>query len=258
MRRLIRNAGSRSPVPPAVLVGLVVLLLLTAFALFYLPSLAIPGPPARFDAATKDLESARSALRGTILQSAGAMLLVFGALATWHSIQMSRGQQQNDQFVRAIELLTKTRTEGEAQRPVQAAHIGAIYSLERIMRTHSSYQPAIVAVLAAYIRQNSPVSATNDGLDSRPLMARRLGNRQPAVWWALDALMRRVPRPDDPAIDLSSTDLRYSTIDLTRLAPAHLEGADLRGCELRGGLDGTADAHTRWPKDAPLGNPDEY
>jgi hypothetical protein len=79
------------------------------------------------------------------------------------------------------------------------------------------------------------------------------------VWWALDALMRRVPRPDDPAIDLSATDLRYSTIDLGRLAPAHLEGADLRGCELRGGLDGvTADTHTRWPKDAPLASVDEY
>jgi hypothetical protein len=247
MIRGMRDARDRRLVPPSVMVGLSALLILTIAALAVLPSWLLPGPANEFDSATRDLEGARNALRGTILQTAGAVLVVVGALATWSGIRIARRQQVNDQFVRAVELLTRTRLDGGGERPIYAAHIGAVHTLERIMRTEVSYQPAIVAVLSAYIRQHSPAPATDD-LDRRPEMARNLGYRQPSVWWALDALMRRVPRADDPAIDLSATDLRYSTVNLSHLSHAHLEDADLRGCELTGTADQiTANGRTRWP-----------
>jgi len=247
--RSIRGATVRWPLSPTVLVGLSAILLLTVGAMVLLPPHVLPGPAADFDASAKDLENARSALRGTILQSSGAVLLLLGAVATWRGLHLSRNQQQNDQFVRAIELLTKTREENGHEVPLIAAHIGAMHTLEAIMHADARYQPAIVAVLCAYIRQHSAASTDDDNLERRTPMARQLGNRRPAVWWALDSLMRRVPRASDPAIDLSGSDLRYARLDMSCLPSAHLEGADLRGCYLAGPLtEVTADEHTRWPK----------
>ena len=159
------------------------------------------------------------------------MLLVLGALATWRGIELGRRQRLDDEFVRAIELLTKTYEEEGTKQPLVAAHIGAMHTLERVMHAEAKNQAAIVVVLSAYVRQFSPVTELGDRqLEAKAPAQRVLGHRRPAVWWALDVLQRRPPRKDDPVVDLSGSDLRNSRIDLSALAPVNVAGTDLRGC----------------------------
>lgn len=237
-------------VSPPVLISLVLLLATTAAAMVILPSIAIKGPASDFTSQANDLQTARNGLRGTVLQSAAGIVLILGALATWRSLEVNRRQRLDDEFVKAIELLTKMTGPNDGLLPLLAAHIGAVHTLERVMHADSRNQAAVVAVLSSYIRQFSPRSLNERDLDNMPVIARQLGSRRPSVWWALDVLMRRKPRGDDPVIDLSGADLRYSDIDLSRLSPVHLEGCDLRGCSLSASDGGVlADRLTRWPKD---------
>ena len=234
---------------PLVFFGIVLLLMATIVAVLVVPPLVVAGDPSEFSGPAKDFEAARNAVRGTILQGAAGALLTLGAIATWRTLEVNRRQRLDDEFVRAIELLTKMAGPQERLLPLSAAHIGAVHTLERVMHTDRTKQPAVVAVLSAYVRQFSPRSQDLNDLSRTPVFARQLGSRRPSVWWALDTLMRRSPTRGDPVIDLSAADMRYTTIDLDTLSPVHLEGADLRGCEIFGTGHGKvmADHLTLWP-----------
>ncbi|WP_189171532.1 hypothetical protein [Pilimelia anulata] len=61
--------------------------------------------------------------------------------------------QLTDRFTRAVEQL------GQAGAAKIDVRLGAVYALERIMRDSAQDQPAVVEVLAAYVRVHAPLPA---------------------------------------------------------------------------------------------------
>jgi hypothetical protein len=109
------------------------------------------------------------------------------------------------------------------------AKVGAIHLLEGVARDAPDYHGPIVELLSAYVRTNAPWPP-RDPDQLRPA---------PDVQAALTALGRRTPRPDEPEIRLSGTDLRGASLRLghferARFRRAHLEGARLEGAHLQG------------------------
>src|SRR5208337_4549874 len=120
--------------------------------------------------------------------------------------------------------------------------IGSIYALERVARDSPPDHPAVMEVLAAFIREHSheqwrPPEPTTDDLQPRR-------TTRPDVQTAITVIGRRNVSYDLGRIDLTGarltgvnlTGARLISADLTgaRLTSADLIGADLTGAYLSG------------------------
>jgi uncharacterized protein YjbI with pentapeptide repeats len=145
--------------------------------------------------------------------------------------------QITDRFAKAVEQL------GQPGSDKVDVRLGAIYSLERIMRDSADDHPAVVDVLGAFIRLHAPASHSTDkgtaGATQRPSLP-------VDVQAALTVLGRRDASRDQPQnqLDLAGVNLAGAHLtkanlvhaDLARadLARAYLGGADLRFADLTG------------------------
>ena len=154
-------------------------------------------------------ETAVDAIRGRVIQL-GAGLLAAGALLyTALNFRLSREGHVTDRYTRAIEQLGSERLD---------VRLGAIYALERIMVDSVRDHPTIVEVLAAFIREHSPVGAatanhprpTTDVLAAAAVLGRRPSERK----------------------ECGGLDLRTTSLVGANLASANLAGADLTGSDL--------------------------
>jgi uncharacterized protein YjbI with pentapeptide repeats len=211
--------------------------------------------------------------RATLLQGAAGVLLVFGAVATWWQLQISREGQLTERFSRAVEQL------GSDNEDVR---IGAIRTLERIAKDSPRDRNTVQAVIGAYVRKHAPwlVGTLKGPQHPTPVVDKHLswlehrrGDIQTAMWvlgarrpyrgeWQLylsrvdlrgaflygrlsKAQLRHtnlahalLPEVRLEHADLEDADLRKANLQrtwLTRanLRKAHLQGADLREADLR-------------------------
>ena len=128
--------------------------------------------------------------------------------------------QITDRYTKAVEQLGQPGPEKIAIR------LGAIYALERIMRDSALDQPAVVEVLAAFIRVHAPAPKQPVPLDMlRPPVD---------IQAALAVLTRRDPTRDRPGgrIDLTRTNLVGADLNGVSLVSANLEGANLEVANL--------------------------
>jgi hypothetical protein len=164
---------------------------------------------------------ARDTARGRLL-ALGAGLLAAGALAfTARNIALSRQGRVTGRRAAAAEQL------GSAELDVR---IGGIRALERAAREEPADHPAVMEMLAAFIREHSrphgPPADRGGQVRGRPL--------RPDVQAALTALGRRLAGRDTGPVDLTRADLSGADLSGANLAGADLSGARLTGATLTG------------------------
>jgi len=167
------------------------------------------------------LERARDAARGRLL-ALGAGLLAAGALAfTARNVALSRGRRVTGRCAQAVEQL------GSHELDVR---IGGIHALERVARDTPGNQPAVMEVLAAFIREHShaqwPPADPGGQVRGRSL--------RPDVQAAMTAVGRRLTDRDTRPVDLARADLSGADLAGADLAGADLSGARLTGADLSG------------------------
>jgi hypothetical protein len=107
--------------------------------------------------------------------------------------------------------------------------LGGVYALERIARDSARDHPAVVEVLAAFLREHThdeaAHAAAHDGAPDS-----EVGRIRPDLQAALTVLGRRTTAHDsDDRIDLGGADLTDAKLDGAYLGGADLTGADLNG-----------------------------
>ena len=180
--------------------------------------------------------AARDAARGRLL-ALGAGLLAAGALVvTARSRARSRAGQLAGRYALALEQL------GCEELDVR---IGGIRALERVARDSPGHHPAVMGMLADFIRERSGPPRPPPG----PGRQAPEPSQRPDVQAAITALGRRRTERDLRPVDLAGADLTGA--DLTgavlagavlaradllaaRLVRADLSGADLGGARLTG------------------------
>jgi Pentapeptide repeats (8 copies) len=218
---------------------------------------AISGPQRAFH-----LQTARESVR-TQLLTLGAGIFAAGALIytarnftlAGHQLDLSRqamelteqGQrrtlelteqgQVTDRYTKAIDQLGSDKLD---------VRIGGIYALERIARDSAKDRPAVIDVLAAFVREHSrepwpPLPADDQSGAGSPERATR-----PDVQAAVTVIGRRNIQLDDQRVNL--TDANLSGADLTGanlteagFANAKLPGAILVGANFTGANLSNAD-----------------
>jgi uncharacterized protein YjbI with pentapeptide repeats len=111
--------------------------------------------------------------------------------------------------------------------------IGGIYALQRVARDSPGDQPAVIALLAAYVRehsheQRSELPSRGSALGSRGLVPR------PDVQAAVSVIGDPELQHDKGQVDLADADLSGADLRTARLACALLTNADLTGADLTG------------------------
>jgi hypothetical protein len=219
--------------------------------------------------------AARNAVRTTLLQGLGGLVLLLGAYLTWRQIQagreanraelqLGRETQITERFVQAVDQLGSQKL---------AVRIGGVHALARIARNSAADRGAVMELLAAFVRANAPWPPRDDcqyPVSMRVTDVPHLPVRAPDIQEALTTLAQRGPVPHPHVagwwtVNLMGTDLRRAWLvraDLRRvglrnacLTRASLHGADLRGAELVGVdlqqadvVDAVADLTTWWPE----------
>jgi len=157
--------------------------------------------------------AARDAGRGRLL-AIGAGLLAVSALAvTARSRARSRAAKLDGRYALALEQLGCDELD---------VRIGGIRALERVARDAPRYHPAVVRMLAAFVRERSrrPWPPPDSGGQARQPSPR------PDVQAAITVVGRRLAERDLEPVDLTGADL----------AGADLAGADLTGAVLAGAV----------------------
>ena len=167
--------------------------------------------------ATGLLSKARDSARGRLL-TLGAGLLAAGALLfTARNFNLSREGQVTDRYTKAIEQL------GSKELDVR---IGGIYALERIARDSAKDHPAVMEVLAAFIREHSREQWPPPDPDNPD----QLRLTRPDVQAAATVAGRRNAKRDIRPIDLTRADLTRTDLTGARLNDARWpEGVQVPG-----------------------------
>ena len=165
------------------------------------------------------LRTARNAARGRLL-TAGAGLLAAGALwFTARKFVLSRDGQVTDRYDKAIEQLGSEKLD---------MRIGGIHALERVARDSPADHPAVMEMLAAFIREPSHEQWPPPGPSGRA----RERSLRPDVQAALTVVGRRLTERDIGPVDLARADLTGANLGGARLTGANLDGSYLTGAEL--------------------------
>jgi hypothetical protein len=157
--------------------------------------------------------AARDAARGRLL-ALGAGLLAAGALVvTARSRARSRAGQLAGRYALAL---------GQLGREELDVRIGGIRALERVACDSPGHHPAVMGMLADFIRERSGPPRPPPG----PGRQAPEPSPRPDVQAAITALGRRRTEPDLRPVDLAGADL----------TGADLTGADLTGADLTGAV----------------------
>jgi len=209
-----------------VIAGLVILVLALLIALKWFWNQAV-------DFVRPATAEERNDLLTTVAQILGGLALAAGAVFTFRSLQVTREGQVTERFTRAIDHVG-------SEHPSRV--VGGIYALERIAHDSARDHGAIMAVLAAIVRQTATRSTDRrDALEAWVLQRGPLSNlpalldskgsnSNEAVQAALTVLGRRIRTPDRETVlglDLSGTDLHFVTTTGSYLAGFNFFGADL-------------------------------
>ena len=121
--------------------------------------------------------------------------------------------------------------------------IGGIYALERVAHDSPQHHPAVMDVLAAFVREHSHAQRSPLARDKQPARHPERAT-PPDVQAAITAIGRRGAGHDRQLVNLDHADLTgvhltrahlaYANLAYTNLAGADLAGADLTGADLTG------------------------
>ncbi|MCT2591215.1 pentapeptide repeat-containing protein [Streptomyces sp. N2-109] len=164
---------------------------------------------------------AKNNVRGRMLQAGAGLLATVAVFYTARTYRLSQQQQVTDRYTTTVEQL------GSASLEVR---LGGIYALERIARDSPRDHGAVMAVLAAFVRERSRDE------DAHPAMGEAYGQTSGQqvrlrgdLQAALSAIGRRDHRSDSGKIYLSDADLRGADLRGAYLAGAGMRGSDLSG-----------------------------
>jgi uncharacterized protein YjbI with pentapeptide repeats len=151
----IRDVASENSKTSLVIIIFLVMFLL--LALQYIPHYQV----AQFNITNqKDLADAENSYRATLAQIFGGVAIAIGIYYTWRRITIAEEDlkstkegQITERFTRAIDQLGAVDKDGN---PAIEIRLGAIYALERIADESDQDYWAIIEILTAYVRKNSP------------------------------------------------------------------------------------------------------
>jgi hypothetical protein len=172
-----------------------------------------------------DIKQHWSQMAVPVIGAVTALAALGALLFTSEQVRIAQQGQLTDRFTRAVEQL------GQAGPQKVDVRLGAIYSLERIMRDSTEDHPAVVEILAAFIRVHAP-RADRRAAEPKPPID---------VQTALTVLGRRKVENDIPRryVDLSDANLAGADMWSLDFPDANLSGANLSGAFLdRGYLRG--------------------
>ncbi|MFI7080939.1 pentapeptide repeat-containing protein [Micromonospora sp. NPDC049903] len=182
----------------------------------------------------KDKADVRNATRQTLLAAVGGLVVLTGAAFTGRTFYLTRRGQFTDRYTKAIGLLASDKL---------TERLGGIYALEHLMVESEREHNTVVEVLAAYVRENRPLTPNAPRAKLVGPMGTEHTSRERAdgrpklptdVQAALTVLGRRPVRPEPNAIDLAVTDLGRAELSRAQLQGAALYGAQLEGANLFG------------------------
>jgi hypothetical protein len=176
------------------------------------------------------LQSAREAVRSQLL-TLGAGLFAAGALLyTGRNFTLSRRTYELAEQGQVTDRYTKAIDQMGADKP--DVRIGGIYALERIARDSARDHPAIMEVLATFIREHSREPWPLPAAARSPEVGR---STRPDVQAALTVIGRRDISHDGWwRIGLTGAVLPGALLFHTNLTSVRLAGADLTGANLIG------------------------
>lgn len=169
------------------------------------------------------------ATRDTLLKAAGGVVLLLGAVGTVgtlaYTAQTARASQEaaraaqnqvsvdhdtqvTDSYATAIDQLASSNPDEQ---------LGGIYALEHVMQDSHQDQPAVVNVLADFVREHS--KSSNLSID---------------ILAALTVIARRDPDWDSNPLDLDGAHLDNAELPGAHFRGANLSGAFMGGIELTG------------------------
>ena len=162
--------------------------------------------------------AARDAARGRLLALAAGLLAASGLVITARNRARSRAGELAGRYALALAQLSGDELN---------VRIGGIRALERVARDSPGHHPAVMEMLAAFIRERSrqPWPPPDPGGQARQR------SPQPDVQAAIAVVGHRLAGRDLEPIDLAGADL----------AGADLAGADLTGAVLAGAVLARAD-----------------
>jgi hypothetical protein len=161
-----------------------------------------------------DRHTAITDTRTSLVAVLAAIGAAGGLAYTARTYRLSREGQITDRYSRAAEQLTSDRL---------AARLGGIYAMERLMRDSPADQPAVLEILAAYVRQPPP-----------PAESRQWNRPTEDVQAALTVLGRRKRTANDGTLDLRGVQIQGAELSGADLSGAELSGADLAEARLTG------------------------
>ncbi len=160
------------------------------------------------------LRTARDTARGRVL-TLGAGLLATGALLfTARRFALSRDGQVTGRYAKALGQLGCEKLD---------VRISGIHALERVARDSPADHPAVMEMLAAFIRERSH----EQWPPPDPAGQARDRSLRPDVHAALTVVGRRLAERDIGPVDLARADLAGADLGGARLTGADLAGADL-------------------------------
>ncbi|WP_170176230.1 pentapeptide repeat-containing protein [Lentzea flaviverrucosa] len=182
----------------------------------------------------KERADAINATRQVLLAATGGSAVLVGLGFTARTYFLSKRGQLTDRYTKAIAQLASEKL---------AERLGGIYALDHLMRESEADHATVVAVLAAFIRENAAIEIVSKSGDVDAEVESEPRPRTD-VQAALTVLVRRPVRPESGYIDLSNTDLRGADLRWARLQGAYLtrawlqfanlSSADLKDSHLRG------------------------
>jgi Pentapeptide repeats (8 copies) len=165
------------------------------------------------------LRTARDAARGRLLTAGAGLLATGGVLLTVRKFVLSRDGQVTDRYAKAIGQLGSEKLD---------VRIGGICALERVARDSARDHPAVMEMLAAFIREHSHEQWPPPDPGGRA----RERSLRPGVHAALTVVGRRLTERDIRPIDLARADLTGANLGGARLTGANLTCADLADADL--------------------------
>lgn len=202
----------------AVLAGAVVAAVVSAFG--PLPHAILTISPTAAKLSPADTVQAENAIRNSVLQAVGGIVVVAGAITAWRQLVVSRRQYLLSRHTAVTEAFSKSIEQLSA--PQAALRLGGVYSLDRVADDDPNERRRVSEILTSYVREGTRQS--EDGNLAREVAA------------AVTILAGRdwPGGVDFEGIELPGADLRKARLARSRLGNTSLRGANLTGAVLTG------------------------
>jgi uncharacterized protein YjbI with pentapeptide repeats len=205
--------------------GAIVVALAMTSALYWLPDILTRSPRPTTPA---DVLSSQNSVRATCIAALVALGTAFTGAIAWRTYMLQRSGQFTERYAAAVSQLGAELME---------MRIGGIYALESLMRESAMDAPAVVQVLAAFLRNRVAQPMVSTGLLPlpEPGEAVPLARAPQDVEAAVVVLGRRRVAQGERPLDLRGANLSGVEANDSNFSHAWLHGSDLSRAHFRSG-----------------------